>query len=196
MSAPNELAPLRDPDELEGSLLPTAQLFHGEQDDSVQSASSLLPSATRVSISEGPFSGEDTIAVPIPSLERPNDPNEKILFEQGTITGKIQAEDEKAEIQKASRDVHAINYHVKEQISAANRVAQEKKYLEDSGQVQTSYTDATTAIQEHKKVQTPSSVEARHGTYGKEYEVKEYKVKEYKSGNDYVFSDYKSVYDR
>ena len=112
--------------------------------------------------------------------------------------GKIQADDEKIQIARANRDTHAVNYHAEHKVREGNRLAKEKQTMEMLGLVQTSNAEDAQVVSRPEVLndrEKSSMTAVSKGTYGHEYEVKEYEVKDYKPGEEYQFTEYKSVYD-
>ncbi|EEC44356.1 predicted protein [Phaeodactylum tricornutum CCAP 1055/1] len=197
-----EMTPLRDFDELEGTLLPTAQAVL--ENDRSQFAS--VPTAVPISHVEYVSDVSDkeekiptvdgvALAVPLPtSSSQAQIDHDRLRFQQGTQKGLILSEEEKDRIKYANIQVNAIDYNIRRQVEEANRVAREQNFKEETGQVQSS-TAASMQKKPYVPQPTPKAPEFYKGTYGSDYKVKKYDVAEYKPDYQYKTTEYKSVYE-
>jgi hypothetical protein len=161
-TAPSEL--------LDDEALPTAQLIGYNHDADVPSAQVI----------------ED--AIPIPSADSSRAPeHDRRVASLATHRGLMQAEQELEEIQRANREVGAIQYFANARVQEANRAAAIQNRAEEMGLKKISKTE--------KYVPPPAKKEEFYaGTFGKEYEVSDYETRDYET-RDYGTSEYKSVYD-
>lgn len=201
---------LRDEEELEGTLLPTARPIVGEAAD----GTSTTLTATAAPESYFEYSEQYSAPPALTIVHAPsippytcNTPAATLQRERETVAraqqrAVIKAEAELSEIDRAKRQVYAINYYTNAAVQAANERAKDKNRLEESGLTQTS---ATVPL-EPVPVRAPQPAREHYpGSYGKEYEPSDYNVSEYKSvyetgdfgtsPSGYKVAEYKSIYD-
>lgn len=195
----------RDPEELEGSLLlPTAHAVpHDNLDNSIPMARTTEAAALPTTYFEydtalaDATDKEDEVvveeAVALPSYDEfANEPQrDRNTLAQANRKGHIQTEEEIQEIQRANRESFAINYHTKDQIKEANRLAAATKRKEELGMLQTS---ATIPKEKYVPPATVKAPEFYEGSYGKDYEVQDYETADYDTA-EYETKEYKSVYE-
>lgn len=136
---------------------------------------------------------EDAIAVPSQddissAIQMIHD---RSIIHQATRRGRMLAELELEEIQRANGNVRAQNYFAKAAVNEANRLAHNCVQLENLNTNTTSVPVDTSSI----KPVSPQAAAPIPGPFGQEYDVSCYNVKEYTT-KDYDVSDYKSVYER
>jgi hypothetical protein len=196
----------RDPEELEGTLLlPTAHAVHiDNHDSSVPMASTTAATALPTTYFEYDTALADSTekqdeivveeAVALPSYNEltSNDPHrDRNTLARAQRKGRIQTDEEIEEVKRANRESFAVNYHIKDQIKEANRLAAATKRKEELGMLQTSATIPKEEYVPPAKVKAPEFYE---GSYGNDYEVQEYETSEYET-TEYETTEYKSVYD-
>lgn len=166
--------------------LPTARLISAsDQDPGFASAVVLAP--------EYGYIVEDAIA--IPNEEGISSDiqmiNGRAVMNQATRHGRMLAEQELEDIQRANVNVRAQNYFAEAAVNEANRLARHRTQL-DNLNMNIAYTADTSAI---KPIDNHTQHAAIQGTFGQDYEVSSYNVAEY-STKDYEVSSYQSVYER
>ena len=211
----------RDPDELEGTLLPVAHAVPFSETSAAASsvttpgggrspaAVPLVTSATPVSYFA--YDDDNAAAVttsctpqvqdaPAVPLEPNNEYNEqqqerdlRLQIALAQRTGHQDNEAQREDIAKANRRVHAINYFTTKQVEQANQRAKRLSQEENQKGWQGPRNELShvTAAAARKNTETNPKPK---GTFGKDYEVREYDVKEYDT-NEYQISEYKSMYD-
>jgi hypothetical protein len=113
-------------------------------------------------------------------------------------SGVIESEQERFAIRNGNRRVFSQDYHTRNAIKEANRIAQAKDHVERQGR--TPFMSEQAAPSSEAAVsEIPSSKPAEPAPTAAGYQMGGYKVKEYSMGsyqpNDYNISEYKSVYD-
>jgi len=166
--------------------LPTARLISPSEADDGRTDHSMSQYGVIV---------RDAIPVPGENVTSYTPERERALAHLAAHRGRLQAEQELEEIQRASRNIGAIQYYSKAEVEAANRLARERMRAEEMGRTQTN--ERAPAVKEWENNSSAKrKVECRQGTFGKDYEVSEYaSVYEY-DVKDYQTSSYKSVYER
>lgn len=176
----------RDPLELEGTLLPTAEPVVGDDDEQV-------PAAVVFDYDQKQPVTEIILDAPtVPTHVTSHDPEQdKRLLERGARNGLFDADAEIDAIQRNNRDTYAHQYNAKAQLQQANKHAASIQRKEDTGAVQT-----TDTMPQDNFVPPPVEKlpEFYPGTYGKGYEVAEYDTKKYDT-SEYNVAKYKSVYE-
>ena len=128
------------------------------------------------------------------------DERDRAQARAATRMGRVQSEQEREAIARASRDIKAVNYYAHTAVEEGNRMATFQNQMERSGYTTTLINN--NGSNNNNKV---SSTDANNtgkkepefyaGTYGKDYEVNPYETGEYDT-RDYEISNYKSVYER
>lgn len=167
--------------------LPTARLISSTDQGSL-GAVSLTPEYGVVV--------EDAVAIPsgedIYSGARTN---ERLVTDLATHRGRMMAEQELEDIQRANVNVRAQNYFARAAVDEANRAARNRIQLDD-GNKHTTTTDFSMEAEKliAKQINGQKQTPAIQGTFGKDYEVSDYDVSDYDT-KDYDISTYKSVYE-
>lgn len=169
--------------------LPTARLISPtDQEQGYASAVSFAP--------EYGFIVENAIAVPSEDgilsssdVQR----NGRTVTNLATRRGRMSAEQELEDIQRANMNVRAHNYFVRADVDEANRLLLNHIQLGDLSRNYTIPMDSKKVVT--KPINSHSQQAALQGTFGKDYEVSNYDVNEY-STKDYEVSTYKSVYEK
>jgi hypothetical protein len=133
---------------------------------------------------------------------------ERAVARLAAYRGRIQAEQELEDIQRAARNIRAIQYYSEREVEEANRQARERMRAEEYGMVhEVARLNQAIALHESSKQQPPASSQERQcveeqnqqsqmGTFGKEYEVSKYDTMYKYNIGDYKIAEYKSVYER
>lgn len=183
----------RDTDELEGTLLPPVAVPVDENPN--QMATAAVPVTAFVYTNENSLNTADAEIPTAPFLPLYQDSQTRQEVEQqalvkGKRRGKMEAETEKEEIGKASRETYAKNYHATRKVEVANEEARRR----NAQGVQVDQDRYTTAQGPNPKKKEEEEY-AFQSSYKNGYEVKEYETTEYQTSDDYEVSEYKSVYD-
>jgi hypothetical protein len=209
----------RDQDELEGTLLPIAWAVptNDETEGLLQNdgdAAGTTP--TRIPVTAATpvdyFEYDDAVDNQIDELqERPAsavpladtfaNPNDEVRMQilRGERTGRIAADSEIEDIQRANRTVRAVNYFSSKQVNEGNRrasrLSQEENRHGWSGPTnELSRPPATAPNAATNTTREEAYPNPKKGTFGKEYEIAEYETSDYDT-SDYEISEYKSMYD-
>jgi hypothetical protein len=180
---------LRDPLELEASLLPLAQPLLPDESNYGD-----LPTAVPTGYFQYEQQPKEENVVCLPSAPlnlTSNDPSNTLFVRRAEQKGLYLSELEKEKIAKANRDVYSINYATNQDIEQANQRARERTFQEETGQF---YTSASASTAPYTPPGPVTAQEFYEGTYGKEYEVAPYETGTYET-SEYQVSDYKSVYE-
>jgi hypothetical protein len=205
----------RDPNELEGTLLPIAQEVFPDNNNSHQAAPTAVPIqffdydvALANENEEEQEQDSIRIAHPIPFSDgRPN-PNSiaddsQMAVKNAEHVGRIKTEEELDAIRKANTRVYTNNYYEHQAIQLANQIAQQrnKEGLKIKPK-STSITKSNKANESTVSTSTTSSTTASTNSdncghkVGGGYQIHDYQLGEtnYET-SDYDVKDYKSVYD-
>ena len=189
--------PLRDLDELEGTLLPTAtplpsgaanaevaapfSLFHYPSDNecisvnaTVQESDSTLPTAP-------------LLPAYIDLKSREKEEKEKRIL--GTKVGLAKADAEQTAMARASRDIFSIQYHAKIAVAKANAIAHSVNNSRGAEIQKDNWLGKETLTE------APIQEENSFSTATGGYEVAAYDVSAYTPCDEYVVTEYKSVYE-
>jgi len=185
---------VRDTNELEGALLPVAQLVDPTTSTEEWPTAPMEAHVTTAHVS----SREVPLAPVIPDGIFDPSQLDYVNLRQGEHVGRNAAQQEVEEIHRANRRVYAIDYNTQREIKDGNLFARQKNQAETAGAL---YTDLSTPF---RGVKTTTSVPNTsppsttrppiHGTFGKDYTVSEYNVGSYDT-REYDISEYKSVYE-
>eukprot|EP00977_Amphora_coffeiformis_P020526 scaffold8332_cov172-Amphora_coffeaeformis.AAC.8 len=208
----------RDPDELEGSLLPVAtavapsdngRTVPFENDDAVPVAAATPVSYFAYPDDDDSGNNDTTeqqlLIREVPAVPLANSSVAEAAVEeeqvrrrlaQGARTGLIDNDAQIQDIRKANRQVPAINYFTQRQLDQANRRARGLSRQENQQGWQGPQSELVAAPKASSSLSSARKDETNtpQGTFGKEYEVGQYEVKEYDT-EDYQISEYKSLYD-
>lgn len=197
MSNPIELVeatPLRDDDELEGTLLPATAytVDNFEYDEATVARAQAQYQQEEQALQEAyPLDRNDRTALSDDSRTR---------VKYGERSGMIQQEAENEAIRRNNRKVYTHDYFERQGIAEANRRARAEDTFERMGRtpILTENRPSTTTIPpltEKKDTVAPKESATSAGGYKMGgYEVKEYSIGSYEC-RDYKVSEYKSVYD-
>ena len=166
----------RDTSELEGALLPHAQIVYDEDENAVDStlttAETSLPEAT--ALPGGVFRSNE--------------------FQEGAWEGRLKSQEEIDAVRRESQRAAAIEQHTRREINEANMFARQRNQAEESGATQTSLSLQNNKMPENEKKSNSNQKNAKQnkpagyqfGSYkiGQGYDVKSYDVNEYKSVYD------------
>jgi len=179
----------RDTDELEGALLPPVAV---PVDENAQLATAAVP-VTAFVYDDGVTDAQADIATApfLPMYQDGESRNqvERQAIAKGKRRGKIEAESEKDEIGKASREQYAKNWHARRQVEVANEEARRR----NQQGVQVEVDKYTVERSNGKEVEKQDL--AFPSAYPNGYDVAEYETTEYKTDDSYEVAEYKSVYD-
>lgn len=210
----------RDRDELEGSLLPVAHAVNEDTHEPTERQSAVpVTAATPVSYFAYPDDdeGESTAdrggspqvvrsapAVPLAHGGDDDDdepPEERLVRQrlaEGQVAGCRDNAAQKQDIQKANRNVNAINYFTDRVVQAgterARRMGREENQRGWAGP-RSELAQKPSQPPTAKKKEEEGKDSKPKGTSGKGYEVEQYEVREYNTSDDYQISEYKSMYD-
>jgi hypothetical protein len=183
MSKDKEAQYVRDLDELEGCLLPSAEAVLVEDTGLPEATASIATAQANrlVAPSLAPL-GHD------PQLD-------KMLLAIAHHKGKMKSELEQAVIRAGNQEVFSKNYFQKEEIRLGNKRAGELNLLEEGWVRQLSDHVVEPSPLPAKAAPVPAPAPAPpQNSYGGEYQVSDYETGAYDT-SDYEVQEYKSVYE-
>ena len=180
--------------------IPTAHLVSSSNTSAADADDLTIPLArpTTTTVVRAPDVPVVRDAVAIPSGDDALNQNaaalDRALTKAGERKGRVMAEEEIERIQRASRDIGAINYYAKASVKEANVSAKKEVEAESRAKFQTASAKHDAALNKTDQIPPRKEPEFYAGTYGKDYEVSEYDTSAYDT-RDYEVAKYKSVYE-
>lgn len=197
------MAPPRDPSEIEGALIPpeipVATAVSGEAAQTTSTAVAAVPLShfdynTTQEANYAPAEEQYDDVPTAPFLPLYDDSEHRERKESDAVArakqnGRLAAEVERVEIDRANRLINAIEWHTKQGVKEAKKKAKRR----DIEGVQIKE-DKWFGHEKEKEVEAKPDPDVSAYTTGAGYDISEYETSEY-NGYQYETSEYKSVYD-
>mmetsp|Transcript_10590 Transcript_10590/g.16230 ORF Transcript_10590/g.16230 Transcript_10590/m.16230 type:complete len:196 (+) Transcript_10590:95-682(+) len=186
-------APVRDLDELEGTLL-------------LPKATEVKNEAAAAAVPFAQFEYETAKADPVTELADQHIPQAPIVPSYDSLDSRLRAEsskiviakrtglqkseDEKEKLRNVQNNVYATNYHAAKSVEEANKKCKERDMA--GVEIKKDNWFGKEKQYDEKSLETHDISSKSHNTG---YECAAYKISEYTGNGDYEISEYKSVYD-